>query len=843
MPPPDIQRTTFSIDAVARFVCNTWQEVEEAQKNSRPIDIVIVGSGMYGGYCAAKLFEFSDFLPPEDRPRILVLEAGPFLVSEHVQNLTRVGAIDGTVLRGLTDFAQHQGGVGFVPHHQCVGGKSLFWGGWTPRLTKADLDQWPTEAVEYLYRKGEADGYEYIEREIGTWPIADFINGELFDILKRRTVNLLEQQPQKVPDLRSAPLDPPIAVSGNSPGSGLFSMDKFSSLPLLLDAVRRDSEEAGGDDKKRRLFLVPYAEVLKLETTDSVVSQVVVALRNPADPENKRAARIERLTLSPGATVLLAGNTINSTRLALNSFPRPPRLEPNAELMGRNLMAHVRGNFFWRIRRDAIGVPANLRDELQTAALHVRGETQTSKGPGQFHFQFYATPSLTLAAFPGARDNVDEFIYRMIPSLDMIDMIRQAQEQGSIAIGIRTCGEMFGDKVTPVNTTNSNASWMSVTSGGGNQDDVYQENGAEVRIPKAVVRMVETAADTQVRQAQKVAAFQLIEALTDEPAGAAQNTMPGRAIERIPFKPESDGEDDVGTTYHESGTLWIGSDFRESVTDVNGRFHHVTNAGCIDQSLFPTVGSANPVPTGLALARKTARALIARRDRKSLQLPDEQLFQPLYAGNFRADGWTYTGPARPNSASAPRFQDLQVANAPAILEAGVRGNVGLGVLWFKEQFEDFVLRVEWQAFDLEANSGIFVRAPKPPDNLDNAGFYDAAVEVQIDERGFKFDPPNNSFLGSPLHRTGAVYELFPAQQWAAKALTPEGQNHPGYWNTFEITLSGAQIAVRLNGNLVSEGNLPATKGASNAALLEKGFIGFQCHTERVQFRNIRIRRQ
>ena len=36
--------------------------------------------------------------------------------------------------------------------------------------------------------------------------------------------------------------------------------------------------------------------------------------------------------------------------------------------------------------------------------------------------------------------------------------------------------------------------------------------------------------------------------------------------------------DPLGSTYHESGTLWMGDDPAASVKDVNGRFHHVANA-------------------------------------------------------------------------------------------------------------------------------------------------------------------------------------------------------------------------------------------------------------------------
>src|SRR5437762_12645142 len=68
--------------------------------------------------------------------------------------------------------------------------------------------------------------------------------------------------------------------------------------------------------------------------------------------------------------------------------------------------------------------------------------------------------------------------------------------------------------------------------------------------------------------------------------------------------------DSLGTTHHESGTLWMG-DPGSSVTDVNGRFHHVTNAYVAGPALFPTMGSANPTLTAVSLARRTAEAIVA----------------------------------------------------------------------------------------------------------------------------------------------------------------------------------------------------------------------------------------
>jgi choline dehydrogenase-like flavoprotein len=134
---------------------------------------------MYGGYLASKLYEFGWALPQSDRPRVLVLESGPFVIPEHFQNLTGMGDVFNLPARDLIDEPTQGRGDTFqkdgrtrlfVQHHRCVGGKSPFWGGWAPRLTAEDLDprRWPEEVTQYLLQSGQPDGYEYVEKEIGT---------------------------------------------------------------------------------------------------------------------------------------------------------------------------------------------------------------------------------------------------------------------------------------------------------------------------------------------------------------------------------------------------------------------------------------------------------------------------------------------------------------------------------------------------------------------------------------------------------------------------------------------------------------------------------------------------
>jgi choline dehydrogenase-like flavoprotein/Rieske Fe-S protein len=929
---------------MARFTCNTWDEILEAQHGGQ-FDIVVVGSGMYGAYAAAKLFERGRRMDDSmDAPRILVLESGPFLITEHIQNLTRRSTdLASLVAEDLVAPGQTNG-VAFVKHSRCLGGKSMFWGGWAPRYQKEDMEKldqdgdrlWPEEVEEYLFRTGWRGGYEYSEQEIGAYPVQDFINGPLYDALKSRAEAVIDSN--QVPALKAA-LAPPIAVQGEGPGSGLFSFDKYSSLPLLLDSIREDCEISAGDNASRRLFVVPYAEVLKLQTDNGRVNQVVVALADPAEPRDKSKARVVRLNLKSSAMVILAGNTINSTRLALNSFPRPAALNQNGELMGRNLMYHVRSNFTWRVKRTALNLPAPDPTRIKTAALHVTGSAATSgSGVGQFHFQFYAAPNMDVPMFPGASKDPERFLYQMTPNIDDIESIREAQSglgNDRVVIGIRTVGETFGDRVSPIGS-NPSSSWMNVNPFGGAGDDVYLESGNELRVPKAYVHLVETGDDSEVRAAQDTAAFDFIAALANQSQAVPANPapQPGSAVEvlaQVPLnliaddtfrmedtpsgrffigrfagqyrvfeascthegcfvdwidadgifrcpchtahfdaagvnvsgpppaplhKPDfrtqngnleiiraqsvspieyvGGGPDAIGTTYHEVGTMWMGTDFAKSVTDVNGRFHHVTNAYCIDQSLFPTAGSANPALTGIALSRKIAESIIERYASVAL-VENDTGFQNLYSGNFDADGWKIVPGGSQN------FFDVSDQPYP-VLGAGVDNNTpALGVLWYATKtFKDFVLRLDWKAYDNTANSGIFLRMPQP--GVLDGGFYDSTIEVQIDEHG---RDSANSAYGSPLHKTGAVYGVFPARMWAAKVVQPRDAGKATFWNSCEITLQGAGIEVRLNGLLVSKGQFPqllsAAAPSAGKTKREEGFIGLQCHTDVVQFRNIRIK--
>jgi choline dehydrogenase-like flavoprotein len=548
-----VQETTFSTDALGRFVANTWDEAT----SSGSFSAVVVGAGAYGAYCAAEI--------RRSRPgaRVLLLDAGSFLVAEHVQNLGMIGlevpapispSADPGRAREAVWGLPWRGNVEFPGLAYCTGGKSVYWGGWCPRLTAADLAGWPAALRAWLTAT-----YSRVESETGVVPDTDFIFGELqaalFPAVTAAAAGigaLTDVQP------------PPLAVQGDSPVSGLFGYDKFSSVPLLIDVIRRDIRDAQGSDPARRLFLVPRAHVVALHTSGGTVQRIEVDV-----------AGVRRfLDIGPGCAVVLAASAVESTRLALHSFPTP--------LMGRNLMAHVRSDFAVRIARSTL---PQLPGRAQTAAMLVRGAAPS----GRFHLQ------LTASTSPAGSD---ELLFKMIPDIEELAAHTTAPDPDWIPVTLRGIGEMTGDRTSPV--PDASRSWI----------DLSPFERDEFGVPRAYVHLVASPSDLATWAAMDAAALDLALAVAGAP-DRIQYFWDGRwRAEPFPRnRPFPDWHRGLGTTYHEAGTLWMGEDPNTSVTNAVGRFHHVSNAYACDQSLFPTVGSANPVLTGLTLARLVAAAV------------------------------------------------------------------------------------------------------------------------------------------------------------------------------------------------------------------------------------------
>src|SRR5215831_18477338 len=175
------QLTDFSLDILGRYMCNGFDEAMHStdknaqrpdgspQNDARPFNAIIIGGGSFGGVLAQHLL----YADKTNHYRILVLEAGRHSLPEHFQNLPlqgQPGEVWGLAWRTDQD-------LGFPGLAYTVGGRSLFFGGWSPRLLDAEMPAsiWPPNMVTAL----KTTYFDQAARQIGTDVANDFIDGPL----------------------------------------------------------------------------------------------------------------------------------------------------------------------------------------------------------------------------------------------------------------------------------------------------------------------------------------------------------------------------------------------------------------------------------------------------------------------------------------------------------------------------------------------------------------------------------------------------------------------------------------------------------------------------------------
>jgi GMC oxidoreductase len=427
----------------------------------------------------------------------------------------------------------------------------LYWGGWAPRLTPEDLNDWPTAVKAHLL-----PNYPIIESEIG---ITAALHEPLSAALITRFTGAVGASGMTVEPA-------PLAVQSTAPSGILFSFDKYSSANLFIDAIR---EDAGRDPTpaNRQMMVVPRANVTKLLNDGTKVTGIELNVNGGV--QTISTAR----ELKPSVQVVIANSTIESTRLSLNSFP--------VNGMGANLMAHVRSNTLARVPRADLGLGAPAK--LETGMLLVRGKVPISGGRTH-HFHLQVIAASNLGSVP------DSQVFTQIPDVDLLDALISAQSPNTIRIVLRAVGEMSGDQsmTPPEGPKDPSKSWIDLTK------DPNNIEFANTR--RAWVNLVTTADDLQVRNAMNAAAIDLVKKIATNPANVVI---------------ESQQDDPLGSTHHEAGTLWIGSP-GSSITNKDGKFHHISNAYVAGPALFPRIGSSNPSLTAMALARNTASVIVAK---------------------------------------------------------------------------------------------------------------------------------------------------------------------------------------------------------------------------------------
>jgi choline dehydrogenase-like flavoprotein len=787
---PAPQYTDFSKDVLGRYVCNGLDEAMRStsgRPDARPFDIIIVGGGAFGGALAQHLL-YSDKLRNH---RILVLEAGPLVFAEHAQNLPNVGvvapgpvAVDPGVPRaevwGLPWRTDVPGGFPGLAY--CIGGRSVFFGGWSPQLLDAEMPaaRWPAPVVQALKTKYFHDA----AIQIGVDETNDFIFGQMHRALRDLLFNHLNQVLTAIPLAQLAPppwpvgptgiekLEAPLAVQGRPPRSGFFPMNKFSSVPLVIRATRQAWSESGGDDGRKRLMVVPNCHVTQLETPNSQgTGQVTIVHTNQGD-----------IPVPPRGVVVLAAGTIEATRIALLSFGGVL----GYNLIGTNLVSHLRSNYAFRLPRAAF--PGLGNRDLQASALFVKCRTNHGDGStSHFHLQ------ITASGLKGLDTNSEAELFQKVPDIDTIDVLRLADED-SVVVNVRGVGE-----IQPGNPG------CHVT---------LSPETDEFHVPRAFVSINPTQKDGDTWNAMDAAADQ-VRAIFAAPAGAV-DIMRNR--------------DGLGTTHHEGGTLRMGISPTDSVTTPNARFHHVVNAYVAGPALLPSLGSPNPMLSGVALARRIAEHLVAALPPPVLEAGYQWLFDGS-AASFA--NWHQVGPGN---------FDLDPGEHVLIARPGPE----IGLLFYTVQsFSNFTLRLQFRIDARSDNSGVFVRfrdpRQPPPAGLNDPRIagnrawlaVDTGFEIQVDDAA----QPDQA----DKHRTGAVYDIDIGGAAGQQVYARGSSLQPGEWNDLEIRVAGDNYQAVLNGfRTTAFTNTTAARGRSAAQDPLSGFIGLQTHTGGVSFRAVRV---
>ena len=405
-----------------------------------------------------------------------------------------------------------------------------------------------------------------------------------------------------------------------------------------------------------------------------------------------------------------------------------------------------------------------------------------------FHLQ------ITASGLKALDTNSEAELFQKVPDIDTLDVLALADED-SVVVNVRGVGE-----IQPNNPVNR------VTLSG--ETD-------EFNVRRAFVSINLAQNDHDTWNAMDAAADQ-VRAIFAAPAGAAD-------IAR--------NQDGLGTTHHEGGTLRMGISPATSVTTHNARFHHVVNAYVAGPALLPSLGSPNPMLSGVALARRIAEHLVAPLPPPPLEAGYQWLFDGT-PGSFA--NWQQAGPG-----------NFDFDAGEQVLVAGPGPEIGL-LFYAVQAFSDFTLRLQFRVDARSDNSGVFVRfrdprQPPPPGVNDpriaaNPAWLavDTGFEIQIDEAA----QPDQA----DKHRTGAVYDIDIGVAVGQQLYARGSSLQPGEWNDLEIRVLGNSYEAFLNGFRTTVfDNTDAARGRSALQDPLSGFIGLQTHTGAVSFRAVRIR--
>src|SRR5215471_1794319 len=236
--------TSFTHDILGRYACNTFTEA----KNSGTFDVVIIGGGTFGLTLAEDLFERSRPLGAAIKPqnyRILVLEGGPYTLPEHVQDLPSMNlaspnpvqadfntlqdtpaasrtlrpdnalpatrqelinsGLDKTTIFEVWGMPWNSS-IRFGGLAYCLGGRSLYFGGWSPRYLATEMETAPSDPIKSAFPwpqtvVDELQTRYFVEaaRQTGASTSNDYIAGDMHNLFRTKLFNIYTTIPNVVP--------------------------------------------------------------------------------------------------------------------------------------------------------------------------------------------------------------------------------------------------------------------------------------------------------------------------------------------------------------------------------------------------------------------------------------------------------------------------------------------------------------------------------------------------------------------------------------------------------------------------------------------------------------------
>ncbi len=274
-----------------------------ALDESHEYDVIVVGSGIGGGIVADQLADLG--------ADVLVLEAGSALFVTHTANLPRqhqLGKFDkhlwalfdeyGVVNYQNSPGSDYQGAQAFN-----LGGRSVFWGGFIPRMTWWELESWPPAVAWDL----ENFAYERAE-DLMYWPPAPGVYSQQVRSVLNTVLPTYDH------------FEAPMAVRQLHQARGTLAPGLFSTADLLAEGrLSVDPTSAG------RCTVNLNHAVTKLETDASGRVSSVVSHDLLSNKVRTYRARY----------VVLAAGAVESTKLAKMSELADP-----LELVGRGFTDH-----------------------------------------------------------------------------------------------------------------------------------------------------------------------------------------------------------------------------------------------------------------------------------------------------------------------------------------------------------------------------------------------------------------------------------------------------------------------------------------------------------------------